>query len=122
MKFVSKATLLLSLVLCAALSIAAPASAQTVTTGALSGTVVDPQGGALPGASVVATHVPTGTKYEGVTMADGKFNLQNVQVGGPYVVEVTMSGFKKYTEKDIVVNLGEERTMPVKLALDTVSE
>jgi hypothetical protein len=122
MKFVSKATLLLSLVLCAALSIAAPASAQTVTTGALSGTVVDPQGGALPGATVVATHVPTGTKYEGVTMADGKFILQNVQVGGPYVVEVTMSGFKKYTEKDLVVNLGEERTVPVKLALDSVAE
>jgi hypothetical protein len=122
MKFVTKATLLLSLVLCAALSIAAPASAQTVTTGALSGSVVDPQGGALPGATVVATHGPTGTKYEGVTMADGKFILQNVQVGGPYTVEVTMSGFKKATEKDIIVNLGEERQVPFKLALESVTE
>jgi hypothetical protein len=93
MKFVSKATLLLSLVLCAALAIAVPASAQTVTTGALSGSVVDAQGGALPGATVLATHGPTGTKYEGITQADGRFIMQNVQVGGPYTVTVTMSGF-----------------------------
>ena len=122
MKFVSKATLLLSLGLCAALAFAVPASAQTVTTGALSGSVVDPQGGALPGATVVATHGPTGTKYEGVTMADGKFILQNVQVGGPYTVTVTMSGFKKADQKDIIVNLGEERAVPFKLELESVAE
>jgi len=122
MKFVSKATLLLSLVLCAALVVAVPASAQTVTTGALSGSVVDPQGGALPGATVLAVHRPTGTKYEGVTMADGKFILQNVQVGGPYTVTVTMSGFKKAEQGDILVNLGEERVVPFKLALESVAE
>ncbi|MEO6223524.1 MAG: carboxypeptidase regulatory-like domain-containing protein [Vicinamibacterales bacterium] len=118
----SKATLLLGLVLCAALAIAGPASAQTVTTGALSGSVVDPQGGALPGATVVAFHVPTGTKYEGVTQADGKFILQNVQVGGPYTVTVTMSGFKKAEQKNILVNLGEERAVPFKLVLESVTE
>lgn len=122
MKLVSKATLLLSLVLCAALVFAVPASAQTVTTGALSGAVVDPQGGALPGATVVAVHRPTGTKYEGVTMADGKFILQNVQVGGPYSVTVTMSGFRKGEEKDVTVNLGETRVVPFKLELESVTE
>ena len=122
MKFVSKATLLLSLGLCAALAIAVPASAQTVTTGALSGTVVDAQGGALPGATVIATHGPTGTKYEGVTMADGKFILQNVPAGGPYTVAVTMSGFKTAEQKDIIVNLGEERAVPFKLELSSVAE
>lgn len=122
MKFVSKATLLLSLVLCAMLAVAAPATAQTVTTGALSGSVVDAQGGALPGATVVAVHRPTGRKYEGVTMADGKFILQNVQVGGPYTVTVTMSGFRNGVENDIMVNLGEERAVPFSLALDSVAE
>ena len=122
MKFVSKATLLLSLVLCAALAIAAPASAQTATTGALSGTVVDAQGGALPGATVVAVHRPTGTKYEGVTTADGKYNLQNVQAGGPYNLTVTMSGFRKGEANDIIVNLGELVTVPFKLELESVAE
>ena len=36
--------------------------AQNVTTGALSGVVADQQGAVLPGATVVATHEPTGTK------------------------------------------------------------
>lgn len=122
MKFVSKATLYLSLVLCAALAITVPASAQTVTTGALSGQVVDAQGGALPGAIVVAVHRPTGRKYEGVTMGDGKFILQNVQVGGPYTVTVTMPGFRKGEENNVLVNLGEERTVPFKLELESVAE
>ena len=122
MKFVSKSTLFLSFVLCAALAVAESASAQTVTTGALSGSVVDAQGGVLPGATVVAIHRPTGTTYEGVTMSDGKYILQNVQVGGPYTVTVTMSGFRKKEESGIIVNLGEERQVPFKLELESVAE
>ena len=49
------------------------AASQNVTTGTLSGSVFDQQGGALPGASVVANHEPTGTKYETVTGSDGRF-------------------------------------------------
>jgi hypothetical protein len=112
--------LLLSLVLCA--TVAVPAAAQTVTTGVISGSVVDPQGGVLPGATVLALYVPTGRTYEAVTMADGRFTVQNVQVGGPYTVSVTMSGFRKSEQTGIVVNLGEERGMTFKLALESVTE
>ncbi len=122
MKSVIKSTLFLSLVLCAALASARPALAQTVTTGALSGSVVDSQGGVLPGATVVAVHRPTGTVYEGVTLVDGRFMLQNLQVGGPYTVTVTISGFRKGEKNDIVVNLGEERSVPFTLELEAVSE
>ena len=122
MKVVRKSTLFLSFVLCAALAVAESASAQTVTTGALSGSVVDAQGGVLPGATVVAIHRPTGTTYEGVTMSDGKYILQNVQVGGPYSITVTMSGFRKKEESGIIVNLGEVRQVPFKLVLESVSE
>ena len=122
MKSVWKATLYLSLVLCAALAVAAPASAQTVTTGVLSGSVVDPQGGVLPGATVVAVHTPTGTTYEGVTQADGRFTLLNVRAGGPYTVTVTMSGFRKEEQTGISVNLGEERVVAVKMRLESVTE
>lgn len=122
MKLVSKATLFLSLVLCAALAVAAPASAQTTTTGVISGSVADPQGGVLPGATIVAVHVPTGRAYEAVAMADGRFIVQNVQVGGPYTVTVAMSGFRKSEQTGVFVNLGEERSLTFKLALESVTE
>lgn len=122
MKLVAKATLCLSLALGAAVISARPAMAQTITTGTLSGSVVDPQGGVLPGASVVAVHTPTGTVYEAVTQTDGRFTLLNVRVGGPYTVTVKMPGFKDEAMKDINVALGEDRNVAVKLKLAGVTE
>ncbi len=122
MKLVAKATLCLSLVLSAAMFSVRPAGAQTITTGTISGSVVDPQGGVMPGASVVAVHTPTGTIYEAVTQSDGRFTMLNVRVGGPYTVTVKMSGFKDEVTKDINVDLGGERSLTVKLKLASVTE
>jgi hypothetical protein len=122
MKLLYKASVILSLALGAAVLTATPAMAQTITTGTISGTVVDAQGGVLPGATVVAVHTPTGTSYEAVTQADGRFTLLNVRVGGPYTVTVKMQGFKDDTTKDVMVALGEERALSVKLKLANVSE
>jgi len=68
----------LTLIVCAR-----PTFAQNVTTGNLSGTVTDQQGGVLPGATVTAVHEPTGTMYEGLTTAEGRFQMPAVRVGGP---------------------------------------
>ena len=67
---------------------------QTVTSGAIAGIAVDQQGGVLPGVSVSAVHVPTGTSYEAVTDSDGNFTIPNVRVGGPYTIKATLSGFR----------------------------
>ena len=101
---------------------AGPALAQNATTGNLSGTVTDQQGGVLPGATVTATHEPTGTKYEGLTTAEGRYQMPAVRVGGPYTVTATLSGFKDKTESDVTVGLGEAREVDFKLPLATVSE
>lgn len=122
MKLVAKAMLCLSLTLGMAVISARPAVAQTITTGTISGSVVDPQGGALPGASVVAVHTPTGTVYEAITQGDGRFTMLNVRVGGPYTVTVKMQGFKDEVTKGIDVALGGERAVAVKLNLASVSE
>ena len=71
----------------------APASAQTITTGTLTGVVEDQQGGALPGATVTATQEATGTTYTAVTQADGRYLILNVKIG-TYVLKISMSGFK----------------------------
>jgi len=121
MKLLKNVSLYLSLALCMALVSAAPAAAQAITTGNIVGSVVDPQGGVLPGATVVATHTATGTTYTAVTETNGRFTILNVRVG-PYSVKATMNGFKDQEVKDVPVALGEDRLVTFKLALASVNE
>jgi hypothetical protein len=100
----------------------ASAAAQAITTGSISGTVVDQQGGTLPGASVVAVHTPTGTAYETVADGSGRFTLLNVRVGGPYTITAKLAGFKDEAVKDVTVALGEDRAVRIKLSLANVTE
>jgi hypothetical protein len=93
---------------------ATPALTQNVTTGSLTGVVRDQQGGVLPGVSIIAIHVPTGTVYEGVTEGNGAFTLVNVRVG-PYEVAATLAGFRDTKQQDIVVNLGQSTTADLTL-------
>jgi len=111
--------LCLSFALCAAVITARPAVAQTITTGTISGSVADPQGGVLPGATVVAVHTPTGTTYEAVTQADGRFTLLNVRVGGPYTVTAALQGFSNDERKDIMLSL--RATQSIDLTLKVAS-
>ena len=99
-----------------------PLFAQTVTTGSLSGEIVDPQDAVLPGASVVAVHTPTGTTYETTTQADGRYQILNVRAGGPYTVTASLSGFKERTVSDVNVALGTDKAIDMKLELATVTE
>ena len=69
------------------------ASAQGVTTASVTGVVKDAQGGVIPGATVEAVHDPSGTTYDAVTRADGRFIIQGMRVGGPYKVSAALSGF-----------------------------
>jgi len=61
----------------------------------------------ITGATVQAIHQPTGTKYTTSTRADGRYNLPNLKIGGPYVVTVSFVGFKTETQKDITLLLGQ---------------
>jgi hypothetical protein len=121
MKWCSRGVPSLLVVLCLLSAGVGSGSAQTVTTGSLAGTVIDAQGGALPGATVQAIHTPTGTSYEDVTDGEGRFNILNVRVG-PYDLTVSMTGFKPDVQKNIDVKLGEQKAVEVKLQLETVTE
>src|SRR5215467_3620552 len=96
-----------------------PTFAQT-TTGSLSGTVIDQQSAVLPGVSVTATHTDTGTKYEAVTQADGRFQISNVRVGN-YSISASIAGFKTVTQTSVVA-LGTEQIVDFKLPLESVTE
>jgi hypothetical protein len=85
--------------------------AQGVTTSTLSGTVKGPDGSAIPGANVVATHEPSGTTYGTVSLADGRFTIQNMRTGGPYKVKISFIGYSEQVYGDIYLRLGEVYTI-----------
>ena len=73
-------------VLFALVASTSPSAAQGVTTAGITGVVKDAQGAVIPGVNIVAVHVPSGTTYEAVTQADGRFTVPGMRVGGPYKI------------------------------------
>jgi Carboxypeptidase regulatory-like domain len=98
------------------------AHAQGVTTGAIAGVVADAQGAVVPGATVSAIHEPSGTSYEAVTQADGRFVIPSVRVGGPYKVSAMLTGFGTETRSGVNVNLGVTTDLEFKLKIANIAE
>jgi hypothetical protein len=88
---------------------------QVTTTSSISGTVVDEKGQTIPGVTILATHTPTGTNYSTVTRADGRYNLANLRVGGPYIIKFTFVGYNPYTEDNVNLTLGQDFKLSIKL-------
>ena len=64
-----------------------------VTTSNIRGSVTDSQNEPLPGTSVVAKHVPSGTVYGTDAQLSGTYNLANMRVGGPYTLTISFVGY-----------------------------
>lgn len=77
-----------------------------VTTSSISGMITDKSGQGLPGATVVAVHEPSGTKYGTVSNVSGRYTFPAVRVGGPFKVTVSFIGYKEKSEEGIITNLG----------------
>jgi outer membrane receptor protein involved in Fe transport len=86
-----------------------------VTTSSLTGTVKDAKD-AMPGASIKATHTPTGTVYSVITNESGRYTIGNMRVGGPYIIEVSFVGYKTQKFEDVTLKLGESFLLNVTLA------
>ncbi len=89
---------------------------QGTTTSSMTGTITDSKGETLPGATIIAIHTPTNTQYVSPTNAQGRFNLQNMRVGGPYTVKVTFVGFQDFTRNNVVLTVGQEYRLDVKMS------
>ena len=110
------------LVVACALVALAPAAFAQVTTGTLTGAAIASDGSALPGVTIEAVHVPTGTRYDTVTGGDGRFTIPNVRVGGPYRITGTLEGFRTFESTSTQVALGTPTEVTVRMALAAVSE
>ncbi|HSK11474.1 MAG TPA: TonB-dependent receptor [Vicinamibacterales bacterium] len=116
-----RAPLALGLVAVAILAAGATVgTAQESTTGTIAGQVLDPQGLALPGATVTVTS-PQGTRTF-VTDAEGRF-LAPFLAPGRHTVRVELAGFRPVTFEDINVQLGQRVTVPpITLGIAQVAE
>jgi len=77
-----------------------------VTTSSISGIVTDKDGQGLAGATVIAIHVPSGTRYGSSTSAAGRYILPAVRVGGPFTVSVSYTGFEPQEKPGVFTSLG----------------
>lgn len=81
--------------------------AQGVTTATITGQVKDKDGEGLPGANIVALHLPSGTTYGSSSRVDGRFTLPGMRIGGPYKVTISFVGYQDYTQENIMLGLGQ---------------
>lgn len=88
------------------------------TTSEIHGQVKDGQTG-VPGAVIIALHNPTGTKYMTTTRKDGRYNVPNVRVGGPYTISVSYIGYKDQKIENVTLSLGQEYTGDFNIVPDT---
>ncbi len=95
--------------------------AQSVTNAQILGVVTDEKGEALVAATVQAKHIPSGTIYGVYTREDGRYNIPNMRVGGPYTVTVNYIGYKTHEEANIYLSLGQNLRYNVKLNPEAVS-
>jgi hypothetical protein len=84
--------------------------------GAINGTVTDPSGAAVAGATVTATDTATNIAHNTVATTEGQFAFQDLPPG-TYSVTVTAAGFQKTTVSNVIVSAGNIYTMPVTLAV-----
>lgn len=63
--------------------------------------------GPIPFVTVIATHQPTGTKYGTTTREDGRYNLPNLKIGGPYSIDVSFVGLQPEHREGITLYLGQ---------------
>jgi hypothetical protein len=95
------------------------AAAQASTT--LSGTVVDSDGGIIPGASVVVTNKATNTKFSSITDATGTFSVPALDPGN-YNVTVALIGFKTAVLDDVRLQPGIPAAVRAVLDVGTLEE
>src|SRR5690349_24859014 len=87
-----------------------------VTTSSVSGTVKSASGENLVGATVTATHQPTGTIFRATSLKEGVYSLVNLIPGGPYSITASFVGYQNFTQDSVILPLGENTRIDVSLS------
>ncbi|MDR3720958.1 MAG: TonB-dependent receptor [Candidatus Acidoferrales bacterium] len=123
MNRISVRTFVFSLFVCLAVLFlcGSPIWAQSGTTGGLTGTVTDPSGGVIVGATVTATNVGTGQERSVTTDSSGVYKFSLLQPGN-YSVKIAAAGFKTAQIQSVTVNVTETPVLNQKLEVGAQTE
>ena len=91
---------------------------ETINSASVSGRVVDPQGGVVPGALVTARQTETNVSTETTTSGDGRFRFPYLKVG-PYEITVHLQGFADATRR-LTLTVGSAFDVPIALAVSSL--
>ena len=114
----------LSLALLAAipfLFVGAPTASAQVDRAVLEGTVSDASGSVIVASTVKVLAVDTGLSEDQHTNSKGYYRFPGLAVGN-YTVTTTANGFKTNVVEDVVVRVGQTRTLDVQLAVGAINE
>src|SRR5207247_9190878 len=100
--------------------LSSPARAQ-VAQAELRGGVLDESGAALPGATITATHVDTGTVRTTVTSPTGTYVMPALPIG-VYKISAELAGFGAITKEGIRLAVGDSASLNFTLKVATVAE
>jgi hypothetical protein len=93
-----------------------PAAAQNIYA-AVHGAVTDTSDAAIPGAAVSITNTSTGITTTATTDGHGYYIFPQLQIGGPYTVAITSSGFQKFSSTGLTLNLNDNREVSARLQI-----
>jgi hypothetical protein len=91
------------------------------TNGSIEGSVTDPSGGAVAGATVTARNMDTGITQATETTQAGIYSLPNIPPGR-YSVTVEAPNLKKYSQEGVTVTTGTAVSLNIPMQLGAVSE
>jgi len=94
--------------------------AQTVT-GTILGSVLDSSGAAIPNAQITITNQDTGVVRNAVSTAEGVYNVPSL-LSGRYTVDAKAQGFNPIQVKDVVVAVGSDSRVDLKLQVGSTSQ
>jgi hypothetical protein len=86
----------------------------------IEGTATDQSGAAIAGAKVTLTDTRLGVTKATTSNQAGYFRIDSIAASN-YSLQVQMAGFKTYAQKDLVLQVGEIRTVVAKLEVGSVS-
>jgi carboxypeptidase family protein len=89
--------------------------------GTLTGTITDPAGAVIPGATVAAVNHSTQVETKTTTTSSGDYTLPYLPAGD-YTIRVSAPGFKTTTEENVTLRVAQTLNVEIKLQIGGVNE